>query len=64
MENHGSARLALEVIRRVLRNWGLVEYQGPLNTTLQGYDLLGNNSIPHFPAIVLVTHGQHAQARL
>lgn len=52
METHGPARLAPVVIRRVLRNWGLIGNQGPLNTTLPGYDLLGNDSIPHFPAIV------------
>lgn len=48
----------------VLRNWELAENQRPLNIPLQGYDLLGNDSILHFPEIVLVTHGQRAQARL
>lgn len=31
---------------------------------LQGYNLLGDNSIPRFPDTVLVIQGQHAQARL
>lgn len=62
-EKHGSACL-LVVVRGVLRNWGLAAHQGPLNLGLQGCDLLGNNSIPHFPEMVLVIHRQRAQARL
>lgn len=62
-EHHESACLALALVRGVLRNWGLAEHQGPLTVVPQGSDLLGNNSIPHFPETVLATHGQHAQAR-
>lgn len=62
--DHRAARLALVVVRRVLRNLGLAAYQGPLSITLQGYNLLGDNFIPHFPDAVLVIQGQHAQARL